>query len=53
MVAVNLLGTSNECDRIDKMIKEKDMDLFADNCESMWAKVDSTVTGNFGIVVSF
>ena len=53
IVAVNLLGNSNEFDRIENMIKERNIYLFEDNCESMGAKFDSKFTGTFGIAGSF
>lgn len=53
VMAVNLLGNSNDFDAIFEMIGEKDIVLIEDNCESMGAKFNGKYTGTFGVMGSF
>lgn len=53
IMAVNLLGNSNDFDAIFEMIDEKDIVLLEDNCESMGAKYNGKYTGTFGVMGSF
>lgn len=53
IMAVNLLGNSNDFDAIFEMIDEKDIVLIEDNCESMGAKYNGKYTGTFGVMGSF
>lgn len=48
IMAVNLLGNSNDYDRVNKMIAGRDIILLEDNCESMGAKFNGKYTGTFG-----
>ena len=53
IMAVNLLGNSNDFDAIFEMVDEKDIVLIEDNCESMGAKYNGKYTGTFGVMGSF
>ena len=53
IMAVNLLGNPNDFDVINSFIKDKDIFIFEDNCESMGAEYKSNQTGTFGIVSTF
>lgn len=53
VMAVNLLGNSNDFDAIFEMIDKKDIVLIEDNCESMGAKYNGKYTGTFGVMGSF
>jgi CDP-6-deoxy-D-xylo-4-hexulose-3-dehydrase len=53
IMAVNLLGNSNDFDAIFEIIAEKDIVLIEDNCESMGAKFNGNYTGTFGVMGSF
>lgn len=53
VMAVNLLGNSNDFDAIFEIIAEKDIVLIEDNCESMGAKFNGKHTGTFGVMGSF
>jgi len=53
VVAVNLLGNPNDFDAIDVLIKDKDIILLEDNCESMGAEYKGKQTGTFGIMGTF
>jgi len=53
VLAVNLLGNSNNFDFIDKVIKDKDIVLIEDNCESMGATFNEKKTGTFGVMGTF
>lgn len=48
IMSVNLLGNSNDFDRINKMIEGKDIILLEDNCESMGATFKGKQAGTFG-----
>jgi len=53
IMAVNILGNPNDFDVINSFIKDKDIFIFEDNCESMGAEYKSNQTGTFGIVSTF
>jgi len=53
IMVVNLLGNPNDFDAINSFIKDKDIFIFEDNCESMGAEYKSKQTGTFGIVSTF
>ena len=53
IVAVNLLGNSNNFSMIQKIIGERDIVLFEDNCESMGAEYEGKQTGTFGLMGTF
>lgn len=53
IVAVNLLGNPNDFDIIDRLIGDRDIFIFEDNCESMGAEYKNKPTGTFGIVSTF
>lgn len=51
--AVNLLGNSNKFDKINEIIKQKNIILIEDNCESLGAKFQGKNAGTFGLMGSF
>ena len=51
--AVNILGNPNEFLKINNIIKNKNIYLLEDNCESMGAKYENQFTGTFGIAGTF
>lgn len=53
IMCVNLLGNPNDFDAIKNMIKDKDIILIEDNCESMGAEYKGKQTGTFGIMGTF
>jgi len=53
IMVVNLLGNPNDFDVINSFIKDKDIFIFEDNCESMGAEYKDKQTGTFGIVSTF
>jgi CDP-6-deoxy-D-xylo-4-hexulose-3-dehydrase len=53
IMAVNLLGNSNEFDKIFKIINGSNIVLVEDNCESMGAKFNGKYTGTFGLMGTF
>lgn len=53
IMTVNLLGNPNDFDKINEMIKDKDIFLLEDNCESMGAEYKGKQTGTFGIMGTF
>jgi len=53
IVAVNLLGNPNDFDKINYMIKNKNIILFEDNCESLGAEFKGKKTGTFGLLGTF
>jgi CDP-6-deoxy-D-xylo-4-hexulose-3-dehydrase len=53
IMVVNLLGNPNDFDEINNIIKDKDIFLLEDNCESMGAKFRGKHTGTFGIMGTF
>ncbi|HEG0613682.1 TPA: DegT/DnrJ/EryC1/StrS family aminotransferase [Campylobacter coli] len=53
IMVVNLLGNPNDFDAINDLIKEKDIILLEDNCESMGAEYKGNQAGTFGIMGTF
>lgn len=53
ILAVNLLGNSNDYSFIKDLIEETPIILIEDNCESMGAKFNNRFTGTFGLMGSF
>ena len=53
IMIVNLLGNSNDFNIINNLIKDKDIVVIEDNCESMGAKLDGKFTGTFGLMGTF
>jgi len=53
IMAVNLLGNPNNFDVINSLIKDKDIFIFEDNCESMGAEYKGKQTGTFGVMGTF
>ncbi len=53
IMVVNLLGNSNDFNIINRLIKDKDIVVIEDNCESMGAKLDGKFTGTFGLMGTF
>ena len=53
VLAVNLLGNSNDFDRINNIIDGKNIILLEDNCESMGATFNNKKTGTFGVMGTF
>tara|TARA_R110001592_G_scaffold316102_3_gene592331 strand:+ start:18758 stop:19924 length:1167 start_codon:yes stop_codon:yes gene_type:complete len=51
--AVNILGNSNDFDRLQQLCLDNDIDLIEDNCESMGAKYNDRFCGTFGKVGTF
>ena len=53
IMAVNLLGNPNDFDKINEIIKDKDIFILEDNCESMGAEYKGKQTGTFGVMGTF
>lgn len=53
ILTVNLLGNPNDFSKINEMIKDKEIILLEDNCESMGAELDSKQAGSFGLMGTF
>ncbi len=53
IMAVNLLGNSNDFGRIKAIIGDRDIALIEDNCESMGALYEGRQAGTFGLMGSF
>ncbi len=53
IMAVNLLGNPNDFNRIQQIIKNKNITLIEDNCESMGALYDKKQAGTFGVMGTF
>ena len=53
IMAVNLLGNPNHFDEIKSLIKNKDIQLIEDNCESLGSKYNNQFSGTFGLCGSF
>ncbi|EII3157422.1 DegT/DnrJ/EryC1/StrS family aminotransferase [Campylobacter coli] len=53
IMVVNLLGNPNEFDAINNLIKDKDIVLIEDNCESMGAEYKGKQAGTFGVMGTF
>ena len=53
ILAVNLLGNPNKFDEIKDLIKDKDIQLLEDNCESLGGKYKDKFTGTIGLCGTF
>ncbi len=53
IMAVNLLGNPNDFDAINALIKDTDIVLVEDNCESMGAEFNGKQAGTFGVMGTF
>ena len=53
IMVVNLLGNPNDFDAINEIIKDKDIFILEDNCESMGAEYKNKQTGTFGVMGTF
>ncbi|MBI78776.1 MAG: pyridoxamine 5-phosphate oxidase [Rhodospirillaceae bacterium] len=53
ILAVNLLGNPNNFNKIDAIIKGRNIYLIEDNCESLGAEFSGKKTGSFGFLSSF
>lgn len=53
ILAVNLLGNPNDFGIIKKIIKQKDIIILEDNCESMGAHYCGKYTGSIGLMGTF
>lgn len=53
ILAVNLLGNNNDFDKINDLIKDKNIILFEDNCESMGSEYKKKKSGTFGIIGTY
>lgn len=53
ILAVNLLGNPNDFKRIQQIIKDKNILLLEDNCESMGATFEGKQTGTFGLMGTY
>ncbi|RAZ60440.1 DegT/DnrJ/EryC1/StrS family aminotransferase [Campylobacter hyointestinalis] len=53
IMVVNLLGNPNDFDTINSIIKDKDIFILEDNCESMGAEYKGKQTGTFGVMGTF
>ena len=53
IMAVNLLGNSNDFDRIKSIIGDKKITLIEDNCESLGAQFKGKQAGTFGVMGSY
>lgn len=53
ILTVNLLGNPNNFKSIKDIIKDKDIILLEDNCESMGAKFNNKYAGTFGLMGTF
>jgi dTDP-4-amino-4,6-dideoxygalactose transaminase len=53
IMAVNLLGNPNNFSDINKIIKDKDIILLEDNCESLGATYEGKQAGTFGVMGTY
>ena len=53
ILAVNLLGNPNDFNKINEIIKDKNIILLEDNCESMGSKFNDQFSGTFGLMGTF
>jgi CDP-4-dehydro-6-deoxyglucose reductase, E1 len=53
IMVVNILGNPNDFDVINSLIKDKDIFILEDNCESMGAEYKGKKTGVFGVMGTF
>lgn len=51
--AVNLLGNPNDFDKINELIKDKNIILLEDNCESLGATFENKKSGSFGLMGTY
>lgn len=51
--AVNILGNPNNFEKINKIIKDKDIILLEDNCESLGAIFQDKQAGTFGLMGTY
>ena len=53
ILAVNLLGNPNDFNEINTLIKNKNLILLEDNCESLGAEFNGCKTGSIGLLGTF
>ena len=53
IVVVNLCGNPNDFVRLNKIIKDRNIIIIEDNCESMGATYNGKQTGTFGLMGTF
>lgn len=53
ILAVNLLGNPNDFEKIQNLIKGKNITLLEDNCESLGAKFNGKQAGTFGVMGTY
>jgi CDP-4-dehydro-6-deoxyglucose reductase, E1 len=53
IMVVNLLGNSNDFNKINEIIENRDIVVIEDNCESMGAKFDERFCGTHGLMGTF
>ena len=53
IIAVNLLANPNDFDKINQIIKSRNIILFEDNCESLGAEFKNKKAGTFGRIGTF
>jgi len=53
IMAVNLLGNSNDFDSIDRIINGREIIVIEDNCESLGAEFKNKKCGTFGLMGTF
>ena len=53
IMAVNLLGNSNDFNKINEIIENRDIVVIEDNCESMGAKFEDKFCGTHGLMGTF
>ena len=53
VMVVNLLGNPNDFHKIEKIIGDRNIFIFEDNCESMGAEYKGKQTGTFGVMGTF
>jgi CDP-6-deoxy-D-xylo-4-hexulose-3-dehydrase len=53
IVTVNLLGNPNDFNTIKKIVGDKNIIIFEDNCEAMGAEYQGKQTGTFGLIGTF
>ncbi len=53
LMVVNILGNPNDFSKINQIVKNKNIKIIEDNCESLGAIYDEKYTGTFGIMGSY
>ena len=53
IMCVNLLGNPNDFDAINRIIKDSDIFIIEDNCESLGASIDDRKSGTFGVMGTY